>query len=228
MLKNRKISRRDVLKMASLAAGAAGLAWARRFLDPPVASGHVDDLIPRAYLPLVMNRYHPGTWGKVIHVRSNTVTHWQGETHYWEHVDQDKVNQMVNRGVMELTGTSSVDSAWLAILPNYQAGQKIAIKVNFNNTWSCNDTNGVIDAIVQPVNAIVTGLETIGVARSDVHVYDAIRAIPDYFASGALSGISLFDEYECRLSAGFTDQPDHYVTYHTPTLSPMSWSTPIT
>jgi hypothetical protein len=143
----------------------------------------------------------------VVHAHSLEATHWNGESKYWEHIDQPTVNNMVDQGIMTLTGKMSATESWRAILPNYQPGQKIAIKVNFNNTWQCQDVDARIDALPHPVNAVVSGLELIGVARSDVCVYDAIRAIPGYFAASCLDGISLYDGSSsgvCRNPAGFS------------------------
>jgi hypothetical protein len=120
---------------------------------------------------------------------------------------------------MALTGKMSAEEAWRAILPNYQPGQKIAIKVNFNNTWACQDVDARIDALPHPVNAVVSGLELIGVARSDVCVYDAIRAIPGYFAASCLDGISLYDGSSsgvCRNPAGFSYTSASRVEFNPP------------
>lgn len=46
----------------------------------------------------------------------------------------------------------------ISILPYYQAGQGIAIKVNFNNNG-----DGRIDSLIQTVNALVRGMKLIGV-----------------------------------------------------------------
>ncbi len=45
-----------------------------------------------------------------------------------KYVDQQVVDQMVASGVMRLTGTTTAQAAWLALLPDYQPGEKIAIK----------------------------------------------------------------------------------------------------
>ena len=78
----------------------------------------------------------PGsTRAKVVHVHALSATSWAGQTDYWNYVNQDVVNDMVDQGVMALTGTATVAAAWRMLLPDYQPGQGIAIKVNFNNWW---------------------------------------------------------------------------------------------
>ena len=49
------------------------------------------------------------------------------------YVNQNVVNDMVDQGMMALTGTATVADAWRTLLPGYQTGQGIAIKVNLNN-----------------------------------------------------------------------------------------------
>ena len=72
---------------------------------------------------------------------------------------------------MSLTSSMTVANAWRAILPAYIVGQKIAIKINLNNATG-DDSDNVIDALPQPINAVIRGLKAIGVAESDIWVYD--------------------------------------------------------
>ena len=65
-----------------------------------------------------------------MHVHCNSATSWSGQTDYWNYVNQNVVSNMVDQGLMALIGTSTVADAWQALLPNYQSGQAIAIKVN--------------------------------------------------------------------------------------------------
>jgi hypothetical protein len=175
-----------------------------------------------AFLPYVARNHSfflPPFAGKVVHVHSGGAVAWAGEDDYWNYVDQDTVDSMVNRGLMELTGAATVADAWRALIPAYQPGQKIAIKVNFNNRRACDSTAPVIDALIGPVNAVVSGLEQIGVARADVWVYDAIRALPDHFVAKGLPGIRFFDGYYtgvCREEAGFRYEPETRVTFYPP------------
>ena len=50
-----------------------------------------------------------------------------------------------------------------SLLPGYQHGKGIAIKVNLNNCGSCGDSDNLIDALMQPVNALIAGMLSIGV-----------------------------------------------------------------
>jgi len=151
-------------------------------------------------------------------VHSDDATFWDGAVaDYWNYVDQAVVNDIVDQGIMALTDTSTVADAWRTLLPAYQTGQGIAIKVNFNNSTACDDTDDQIDALIQPVNAVVRGLKQMGVAETDIWVYDAIRRIPDRFVNGNQhSGVQFFDK-GCRNQAWFmSSDPDAYVTFFPP------------
>jgi hypothetical protein len=229
-----KLSRRHLLGALAAAGVTSAAALASKFsptllaqsqpsqpiLDKPVYLPHVSrqptptPTVTPTPTPTVV----PGTMtGKVVHVHSNSATTWTGQTDYWNYVNQNVVNNMVNTGLTNLTGQTSVVSAWQALLPNYQVGQGIAIKVNFNNCSSCSDVDGQIDALIQPVNAVVRGLLQAGVQASDVWLYDAIRTIPTRFATGSLyTGVRFFGG--CRETAGISNQT---ITFHPPAGIPM-------
>jgi hypothetical protein len=118
---------------------------------------------------------------KVVSIYDSDATNWDYATgYYWDYVDQDVVNIMMARGVMALTGESNVADAWRALIP-YQPGESIAIKLNFNNSWSCDETDNDIDALPEPVNAIIDGLTSIGVPPDKIWIFDASRLIPNRF-----------------------------------------------
>jgi len=212
------ISRRQFLRVAGAALGGVALSVIRRLL------GRASDTVnERIFLPQII--ISPIPPGRVVHIHSLNATHWAGETAFWDHVDQTTVNAMVDQGLMLLTRAQTVADAWRVLLPEYQPGQIIAIKVNFNNNSSnCTDTDNKIDGLIQPVNALVSGLAQIGVAPSDIHVYDAIRALPDRFVNMGLSGIEFFDA-NCRNTAGFNYVPASKVTFYPPegVLAPDEW-----
>jgi hypothetical protein len=160
---------------------------------------------------------------KVVHVHSNNATTWTGsDPLYYNYVNQGVVDTMVDRGVMALTGASTAADAWRALLPGYRNGQGIAIKINFNNSGTCNDTDGDIDAIIQPVNSVIRGLLSAGVTASDIWVYDAIRWIPNRFVNASLyPGVRFYDR-ECRTRATFSStDPDAIVRFSPPAGVPV-------
>lgn len=126
---------------------------------------------------------------------------------------------MVDQGITALTGASTVADAWQTLLPNYQQGQGIAIKVNFNNALACDTTEFRINSIAEPVNAIIRGLKQIGVDESDIWIFDAIRAIPDRFVSKILYGNVRYFDTSCREPATFnSNDPNAFVVFETPGL----------
>lgn len=127
---------------------------------------------------------------RVVHVHDPDATFWNGSSnYYYNYVDQSLVNDMVDRGVMALTGTSTRADAWRALIPNYSGGI-VAIKVNFNNSQQGN----LINALIHPVNAAIRGLLEIGVTAQNILVYDAVRPIPTYFRNGCLyPGVRFYD-----------------------------------
>jgi hypothetical protein len=104
-------------------------------------------------------------------------------------VDQAIVDQMFVRGMTALTGENTLPDAWRAILPDYQAGEIVAIKVNFNDAIAgggevgYEDDDAYVDALPQVVNSIVAGLTAIGIAEDAICVFDASRYITDRFRS---------------------------------------------
>jgi hypothetical protein len=126
----------------------------------------------------------PGPFSaRVVHVHSNNATSWDFATGwYGNYVDQDLVYTMMDEGLKRLTGESSAAAAWQTLLPTYVPGQGIAIKVNFNNSGhGCGDSDNIIDALIEPVNALIRGMKLIGVQEQDIWVYDAVRPLPDRF-----------------------------------------------
>jgi hypothetical protein len=176
----RRLSRRVFLGGVALAAGSTLLAAANRLLGrTPAVEAQPEDLPPRAYLPLAVRKYPPP---RVVHVHAATATSWDYQTGwYGEYVDQSVVSQMLEQGLVELTGVSSAAEAWSMLLPGYSPGRKVAVKVNLNNSRSCDDSDNAIDALIEPVNALVGCLLQGGVQAGDIWVYDASRWMPDRF-----------------------------------------------
>jgi hypothetical protein len=200
--------------------GASAVSWLHRPRATTAATNHESIATPAAFLPLVArSRPDPPFRGKVVQVHSDSVSDWAGESAYWNHVDQNVVDTMIERGLVELTGAATMADAWRALLPAYQPGEKIAIKVNFNNARACDSTAPDIDALIEPVNAVAKGLIQMGVEAEDICVYDAIRALPARFTGGDLYGVRFFDDYEglvCQTEAGFSYVPESRITFHPP------------
>ena len=161
-----------------------------------------------------------GTTGsRVVWVHDEDATNWDyGDDYYGreEHVSQDVVDNMTDQGLMALTGTSSVADAWRRLIPDYVSGQTIAIKINLNSNWdnvcahrcetNCDYHELRINALPQPVNALIMGLKQIGVAEEDIWVYEASRPITGRFMERIMDpypGVRFFDTRDCRENAGW-------------------------
>ena len=169
------------------------------------------------------------TGPRVVWVHDEDATNWDYGDDYFgreEYVDQNVVNNMTDQGLMALTGTSSVAEAWRELIPNYQSGQTIAIKVNLNSNWdyvcghrcetNCDYHQLRINALPQPVNAFIRGLKQIGVVERDIWVYEASKPITGRFMeriTNLYPSVRFFDTDDCRENAGWGDS---VVGFHPP------------
>jgi len=85
---------------------------------------------------------------------------------------------MFEHALLALTNAGSMAAAWKALIPAYVAGKKFAIKVNFNNyTAGSTATDSNIDAIIEPINAVIRSLIALGAAPADIVVYDCTHGM---------------------------------------------------
>jgi hypothetical protein len=208
--------RRDFLRNMGLGMGG-GLIFL-----PDIVKGEAKSLIKDI----------PAT--RVVQIHNPNATNWDFATGYYgDYVDQTLVNAMVNRGVCELTGLSDPASAWQRIMSSYKAGDKIAVRVNFNNCMHTAPdpyypSHNMIDGLIEPLNSIILELTRIGVPASDIRIYDASRILPNRFTSGCLypgveyydylgqngNLLATFDSADPSRVVNFSNQsiPTHYVT----------------
>ena len=140
---------------------------------------------------------HPG---RVVWVWNPNATEKDITGYWWEQQNnnQDVLDDMVSIGIQQLAGTSDDADAWSAIFRyfnqvhgngdiGYQPGEKITIKLNFNNALGgagdpyIREDNDR-DASPYVVKALVRQLVTVvGVAQDDITLFDASRPIPNWF-----------------------------------------------
>lgn len=118
------------------------------------------------------------------------------------YVNETLVSQMMDRGMRELTDTDTLPKAWEVILPSYQAGEIVAIKVNFNDsimgggTSGYNDNDAYVDALPQVVNGVIAGLMTRGVAEENIRIFDSSRYVTNRFRNLIhYSSVRYYDRY---------------------------------
>lgn len=148
--------------------------------------------------------------GRVIHVQDASATSWDFMTGWYGYnVDQVVVSEMVEKGLLELTGADTVSDAWGKLIPMYVTGQKIAIKVNFSNYYAGGaDPDPDINALIEPVNALIGTLIAFGVWPRDIVVYDVTHGFHD----GGIPKVSFIDRclYPGVAFIGYTGNPDPF------------------
>jgi hypothetical protein len=143
-----------------------------------------------------------GSPHRVVMVHDSLASSWKGQApDYWNMIDESEVDLMVYAGLKSLTDKNTISEAWQALIPNYLAHQKIAIKINNNNSgmWSTDwgtPRSSRIDAIIEPVNALAKSLlEAFGpnIAAEDIWVFESYRRFygPE-FMERALPGIQFY------------------------------------
>lgn len=108
----------------------------------------------------------------------------------WEQkADQAVVNRMVAEAIKRLTAQTSVQAAWTWIFTHHNAdhhdyrhGEKIAIKINFNNRHNYQEN---YNPTIQVIRAVLhTLIDEKGVSQEDIIVYDTSRPFVDYQIDG--------------------------------------------
>jgi len=139
--------------------------------------------------------------GRVVWARDPLATRWNGVSGYWWNdytgsgattngTDQSVVNNMLSWSLRALADAPSDEAAWDAIFRHfnstrgrgdigYAAGEKIAIKVNFNNTSNVANNDNQADASPHSIIALLRQLVNhAGVAQSNITVYEAPNTSP--------------------------------------------------
>ncbi len=122
---------------------------------------------------------------RVVTVHNSAATTWanpdSGNPH--DRMNQSEINRMVEAGLISLTGNETLAGAWRTLVP-YKSGQRVAIKLNFNNTYT-NDwnTDPYMNPYAELVNAVLAGLVTSGVPADRITLADPSRIINDSFRS---------------------------------------------
>ncbi len=174
---------------------AALMLWNFFGLPNPLASAWTPTDPPNSPIGTAQG-IHPG---RVVWVRNPLATRWDGSTGNWwsdANTDQALVDSMLSTALRSLTGASTDPAAWDALFryfnqnhgkgnAGYAPGERIAVKINCNNTTSYSDTDNQADASPQAVLALLRQLvNQAGVPQNMITVYEApntapTRIIPD-------------------------------------------------
>jgi hypothetical protein len=132
--------------------------------------------------------------GRVVWVRDSTAAHWNGTTGNWwsdANTNQTAVDSMFSKSLRALTEEPTDSTAWVALFKffntnhgkgsiGYTPGEKIAVKINLNMVQSTYSPGNYTFTSPQSVLSLLRQLvHKVGVADSDITVYDLIRYVPD-------------------------------------------------
>jgi hypothetical protein len=131
--------------------------------------------------------------GRVVWVFDPKVATWDGIDKYWwdeKCTSQTEADRMLENVLKSLTGKESTAKAWDALFKNfnekkrnqsigYSANQKIAVKINQNNTKRHADTTG-LNGTPQLIYALIGSLTNEAlVPQKNITIFDASRFITD-------------------------------------------------
>lgn len=131
--------------------------------------------------------------GRVVWVFDPKVATWDGTNKYWwdeKSTSQTETGAMLSNVLKSLTGKDTEAKAWNALFKNFNLEkkkistdyintQKIAVKINQNNTKRHADTTG-LNATPQLVYALIASLtKDGGVPQKKITIFDASRFICD-------------------------------------------------
>ncbi len=130
--------------------------------------------------------------GRVSWVHDPNSTSFNFSGNWWEDAynNQSTINTMVSYAIRNVSGKSDDSAAWNEIFKNfnqrtgkgnvgYQSNEKIAIKINQNNTTGHSNTNQ-INASPQLVLSLLKSLiDSAGVSQGNITIFDSSRFITD-------------------------------------------------
>lgn len=167
--------------------------------------------------------------GRVTWSHAPGVATWNGGNDFWfddKYNDQKACNWMMNKTLTNLTGKKSEREAWHALFRHfnkqkkkrekgYKTGERIAIKINNNNTYSHDDSRE-INTSPQLLLALLTSLvEQAGIPQEAITVAEPSRFITDYLykkCHDRFPGVHFVDNHGGggRTKAEYTANAMHY------------------
>jgi hypothetical protein len=131
--------------------------------------------------------------GRVVWVHDPAVASWDGKTGNWwdENVtSQSETDRMLNESLISLTGQNNEKNAWRALFRHYNSnqgrknqsykpGEKIAVKINTNNTYSHQDSPELNASPQLVLSTLKSLVNEAGIPQKNITVFDASRFITD-------------------------------------------------
>jgi hypothetical protein len=131
--------------------------------------------------------------GRVVHVRHGRAATWPRSTGlYRDFVSRTAVNQMLDGAVQALKG-GTLAVAWGRVFAQTaNTTRRLGIKINCNNSHDATGAGSQIDAIPEPVIAVIRGFVRAGGHAANVRVYDVTSsgggcAIPTWLRDRVLA-----------------------------------------
>jgi hypothetical protein len=108
------------------------------------------------------------------------------EERYFDYINEDVVDSMLDRALRELTGERSSAAALRKLMPGVTPGQKITLKINLNNaTYDENITNNRMDQTMPLVNSFIDMLHNqLGIEQENITLCDCKRWIHPVIIKG--------------------------------------------
>jgi hypothetical protein len=132
--------------------------------------------------------------GRVAWAYAPKTVSWEGEGYWFEdrYNKQDNCDWLVAQSIQTVTGKDSAKEAWEAIFLTHNAkkgkenreylpGEKIAIKVNMNNTYTHEESEEINASPQLTLSLLRSLVNVVGVAQENITVFDASRQITDFF-----------------------------------------------
>ncbi len=132
--------------------------------------------------------------GRVVWAHMPNTSTWDLKTGRWfedRWNNQENCDQMIHSTITALTGHDDQKKAWEALFvyfnqshdkgsAGYTKGEKIAIKINQNNTYSHEDSEELNASPHLTLSLLRSLINEAGVAQKDITVFDASRYFTDF------------------------------------------------
>jgi len=132
--------------------------------------------------------------GRVAWVHNPKAAAWTGSGNHWDpaYNPQAEYDRMIPAGILSLTGATTEAEGWQKLFTSfnqaqgrgargYQAGERIAIKINCNNTFPNHNDKNESDANAGPIVALIRSLvQGAGVPQSSITVGDPSRGVANH------------------------------------------------
>lgn len=127
--------------------------------------------------------------GRVVWTHEPGTAQWDGTTGFWwedQYTNQQSVDDLLNESLTELTGKTDRKEAWNSLFVyfnktkknedhGYNAGEKVAVKINMNNTYSHEDNNEINTSPQMVLALLKTMVEDAGILQENITIFEASR-----------------------------------------------------